>query len=539
MRQRYLCRPHDGTEEHKFSEPLPMRMTVSKRHRMCLNCHRPYHTNEGVPTGPHYVFALREQADVLIRVGRRESFRSISTGMRVRLKRKMIRGPHAGVWTSQEAHLAADYLDLVGPVVIERLAETKCLPFIQLDAKPLRRRQRRRLNPVRGKKRSLPWPQNQQQKPAGRKVPRKLLKYKRRGKVLEMGRILVVSGKDSPHDPVSRPILMRFARGGDELNWAETLGMLEGTPTWVVSDRDEPIINAVKSVWPKADHYFCEVHLAVNAAQRAKLDGVVSAKMISLLEHAQESLADWQALETEAQALKARSLSAWIKETTPLMLRQFAMRPADYPKDGYPHSAGATEATILALGPIVGRRFTFRNADRLDRILALVTLELAGRADKDRYTRIIRNRMRRLNPEIKTAWREQQDPLARPSIDERIADSEQRQATMLRLKNSAASTARRWANKASMRGPGAPKSRTARTGSVAGKTVADFPDLVAEWDDIANETLRPADVPAGSGRKVFWKCPKGQITNGRRKSDLERSEGPTVAFALIAISPRP
>ena len=62
MRQRYRCRPHDGGAEHKFGEPLPMRMAVSKRHRMCLNCHRPYHTNEGVPTGPHHVFSLREQA---------------------------------------------------------------------------------------------------------------------------------------------------------------------------------------------------------------------------------------------------------------------------------------------------------------------------------------------------------------------------------------------------------------------------------------------------------------------------------------------
>ena len=39
--------------------------------------------------------------------------------------------------------------------------------------------------------------------------------------------------------------------------------------------------------------------------------------------------------------------------------------------------------------------------------------------------------------------------------------------------------------------------------------MADFPDLVAQWDDIANESLRPSEVPAGSGRKVFWKCDKG------------------------------
>ncbi len=46
-----------------------------------------------------------------------------------------------------------------------------------------------------------------------------------------------------------------------------------------------------------------------------------------------------------------------------------------------------------------------------------------------------------------------------------------------------------------------------RGGSVAGKTIADFPDLVAEWHPTANGDLRPEDVPAGSARMVWWKCP--------------------------------
>ena len=41
------------------------------------------------------------------------------------------------------------------------------------------------------------------------------------------------------------------------------------------------------------------------------------------------------------------------------------------------------------------------------------------------------------------------------------------------------------------------------------KTVADFPELVAQWDVEKNSGLEPIDVTFKSHRKVWWKCPKG------------------------------
>ncbi len=35
------------------------------------------------------------------------------------------------------------------------------------------------------------------------------------------------------------------------------------------------------------------------------------------------------------------------------------------------------------------------------------------------------------------------------------------------------------------------------------------PELASEWDSDKNGTLTPDDVPAGSSRKVYWKCPQG------------------------------
>ena len=40
-------------------------------------------------------------------------------------------------------------------------------------------------------------------------------------------------------------------------------------------------------------------------------------------------------------------------------------------------------------------------------------------------------------------------------------------------------------------------------------TVADFPNLVKQWHPTKNEGLTPDQVPAGSNKKVWWKCSKG------------------------------
>jgi hypothetical protein len=81
---------------------------------------------------------------------------------------------------------------------------------------------------------------------------------------------------------------------------------------------------------------------------------------------------------------------------------------------------------------------------------------------------------------------------------------------MRRLKNATAATKRRQAARVVKKPgrPGAPSTRTVRSGSVAGLTVAAFPDLVAQWDK-TNGTLKPSEVPAGTGREVWWRCPNG------------------------------
>jgi len=41
------------------------------------------------------------------------------------------------------------------------------------------------------------------------------------------------------------------------------------------------------------------------------------------------------------------------------------------------------------------------------------------------------------------------------------------------------------------------------------KTIADFPDVAAQWHPTKNGDLTPDQVIAGSTKKVWWTCDKG------------------------------
>jgi hypothetical protein len=56
--------------------------------------------------------------------------------------------------------------------------------------------------------------------------------------------------------------------------------------------------------------------------------------------------------------------------------------------------------------------------------------------------------------------------------------------------------------------PGCPFCANKRV-SVTNSLATTNPDLAAQWHPNENGTLTPADVVAGSPRRVWWKCPKG------------------------------
>ena len=53
------------------------------------------------------------------------------------------------------------------------------------------------------------------------------------------------------------------------------------------------------------------------------------------------------------------------------------------------------------------------------------------------------------------------------------------------------------------------------------KTVADYPELVIQWDLIKNGELKPENVSFGSNRRIHWKCYDGKWPDGSCANDHE------------------
>ena len=83
------------------------------------------------------------------------------------------------------------------------------------------------------------------------------------------------------------------------------------------------------------------------------------------------------------------------------------------------------------------------------------------------------------------------------------------------------------------------------------KYLSDFPHLVAEWHVTKNAGLEPSKITYASGRKVWWKCDKGDdhewisAINDRKQGNAcpyctltpQSKQELTITFELIQYAP--
>lgn len=571
-RTRYRCLPADPLEKpHAFLAPVPGRRECGHE-AACETCDRPFGRADGLAGAWRFSFVLREAATTLVRAGRGTSYRKISAAIRASIGRTSARGHGAGR-PSRSPDLALDYLDVFGPPVIAATTPRSWPRIVALDAHPIRiadhtlccgQRQasRRKIGDARaahGERRTdhasdrkwyppdddelpmifpawetgtlgatlddLPdelreqadaalaqWGERDREQKADGALRR--LKIKHSPEVVEIGRILVAVGYEKAGDR-PRPWLMRFMGSGDQVSWTEFLHSLAGEPEWVVSDRDAAIAGAVAEVWPQAVHYHCEQHIAENMADAARADGISEPgdPIWPILEDAQFGEREWAAAEGAAQARGAEKLLDWLLANRALPLEQLAKRESH---KLYPRSAGACEDTIGELTPkIEGREQRFRNADRLDLLLALIRNELDGSASVAAYVKVIRGLLDE-HGRSNADWWSRRDQKGVSSMRELWADAQERgkAATTRRRAPYKAEAYRRrkerWAAARKARGlPEAPHGRPRilrAQGSVAGKMASDFWWLEIEWHPTKNAGLSPDTMPAGSGELVWWTC---------------------------------
>lgn len=193
---------------------------------------------------------------------------------------------------------------------------------------------------------------------------------------------------------------------------------------------------------------------------------------------------------------------------------------ADHPDR--PVGSGGVEGVIREkLGTFVKPRAgRYQNTRRLNLILALMALDGRRAARKSVYASLVRAEQDRHGGfSGVTNWRHWQDA-GGSSLAWLVHDADERQAAaaratlnarskLTRLRTLQAAEAERVAAglgpvKTGKRNWGRPSPKQPR--SVRGKFVADFPELLADWDWLLNTYLDPAKVRCSSKQRVFWRC---------------------------------
>ena len=486
-RQRCRCLPSDGTHPHTFS--LGHRRT-SAHHPAgtdCLTCD----INPGVAEGPispaDHLHTATEIAHLLQLVAQGMSLRRASRTIRLEAHRYW-EDSHGMRHASREHTLAARYLDLFGTAIDKALAPTRCPRILILDSKPLNLRA------------------------YGADDFDPLWNRSERG-----GAVLIAVGGD---DPGKRLMPWRIGLAPDETgrSWIDFLDEIDpggDGPDWVVADGAGAIATAVARRWPNATFYSCEFHLGRALKEAARSDGIdpEHALHAATFRKALWSDRDWDALRALATSKSARTLERWCRANDSLIRQQTAVRSHFY---GFPRSNAAAERILDWIDRRFGRRrrYSLRNAARLQLVLALVRAFHAGQADLATFAAVIKGTMRDLSPDQHFAWTARHDPSDRLcSIGQLIVDAHDRAAKGRATYMAAAKARSVIANVASQNQAlaeiGAPPmeatvaaGRTTASVKVAGKMLTDFPLIARDWDD-----QRPiASVKAGADHVANWKC---------------------------------
>ncbi len=527
-RTRFRCVPDEdrdyarqrkhGPNEHVFLAPRPARREAGTSSE-CGHCERPFARNEGLAGGWRFPFVVQEIAAALERVGQGATYRATSRELRASIGRRSARGKRQGKVPINGA-LVMDWMDVFGPDIVGTFAPSRWPRIVALDAFAIRVRDHSECCKNRilegGLRRSRhPGPDAVRDASGYVRHP----KIRHPAPVRETGRVLVAVGYEHP-GAAPRPWLVRFAGGGDQESWDEFLRSLEGAPEWVVSDRDGAIAGAVSAVWGSATHYFCEQHIADNAAEAARKDGLEPRDGVlkDILEQMQYGPEEYGRAEGAARAFASPTLIEWLERNRDLVLGQVAKREG---KGLNPRSAGATESVISAVQhAIEDREPYFANADRLNLLLALLRIHLDGKASAAAYSRVIRARLAKAGGRSEADWtvlRDRDGYIS--SIEMLLADCAER-ARQAETRRRAPGKAECYRERKALydaeravlgweKAPrGRPRVERAAPGSVAGKHVSDFGWLLAEWDHTKNMPLglEPETTPAGSGLLAWWRC---------------------------------
>lgn len=484
LRRRFRCLPDDGSPSHTFTVE---RRTPTHLHDdgvACPHCDRPADRTSGTPIRPSSTFAVLDVATLLAQLGEGASLRDASRRRRLE---SGIRIP--GVRPSRQNALAADYLDVLGPVVAKAVRPEKWPRFLILDSMPLKLRVRDPEAIALG-------------------VP-----YGTEG-----GAVLVASGKDDPA-LAAQPWLARYSGSESAPAWFDFLStncVGSPPPDWIVADGAKAISAAVAAIWPTTQVYPCEYHLRENVRQAAMADGLLVVPAVAAaIDTCLWSEAHWDRLRVVVAAHPPLGhLWNWMTLNDALCRGLEAIKRR-FPA-GAPRGNGPAEWACRGIDERLDeRKRNFRNAARLDTVIGLMCADLAGVGGVSAYARILRTELAKSGWALPAGWESAHDKASGPSsvaksIVDAMAATKAGITASMPAAQSRSVNAKAAAINASVGSSKAPLVPTRSAGvatasvKVRGKLVSDFPHLVAEWDPANSKT--PQTTKAGSSDAAKWIC---------------------------------
>jgi hypothetical protein len=210
-----------------------------------------------------------------------------------------------------------------------------------------------------------------------------------------MGTEVAASGRWAPVPKLWR--LEPFARK-DQAAWEAFFGAFEGAPRVIVSDADNALACAIRSVFGAAgvEHRLCEWHLGRKLREHLP-DKVLDDRahpITRALPAAFHTPDGWgellAAIDDEHASGRSLTLALhWLGRYGDRIAAQVATRDP-----GGPNSSGPVEQVLREVDRRIGDRVgSFTNRARMAKLLALMTLDLTGRADGRHWADRLRERL--------------------------------------------------------------------------------------------------------------------------------------------------
>lgn len=364
-RQRWLCRPANGDPRHRFT---PVLTRQGEPHAYCVECSTGLELWEGQAGARDYRFSAREVGEALAAVAGGASYRAAAEAARRRAER--VPAGRAGGRSrrrrdpERDGQLVANWVDVFSDVVCAGELPERWPETLLIDSKGFR-----------------------------------LLSGLHAGRGFHvfaaMGTEAAESGKWAPLPRIWR--LEPFARK-DQAAWEAFFGALEGAPRVIVSDADNALAAAIESVFGDAapEHRLCEWHLGRKLREHLpeELLAEPDHPITRALPTAFHTLANWGALLdaiAEEQRVGEPLLLArrWLDRYGDRVAAQVATRDP-----GRPNSTGPVEQVLREIDRRIGDRAgSFTNRARMTKLLALIALDLSGKADGREWADRLRERL--------------------------------------------------------------------------------------------------------------------------------------------------